>query len=95
MSGKRSKGNLAGYSASKFALMGLCQTIRNEGWGKGIRVTAICPSWVNTEMAAEIESISKEKMTQPEDIASLCSQLLEFPNSCIPFEIGINCNLEN
>ena len=41
MSGKRSKGNLCGYSMSKFALMSLCQTMRNEGWEKGIRVTAI------------------------------------------------------
>ena len=58
MSGKRSKGKLAGYTASKFALMGLSQTIRNEGWGKGIRITAICPGWVNTDMAKRIKSIS-------------------------------------
>ena len=53
MSGKRSKGSLASYSMSKFALMSLCQTMRNEGWDKGIRVTAICPGWVNTDMAKE------------------------------------------
>ncbi len=94
MSGKRSKGNLAGYTVSKFALMGLCQTMRNVGWDQGIRVTAICPSWVNTDMAADICSISKDKMTQPEDIAALCSQLLLLPNSSIPFEISLNCNLE-
>ncbi len=95
MSGKRSKSSLAGYSASKFALMGLSQTIRNEGWNKGIRVTTICPSWVNTKMASGISSISKDEMTQPEDIASIVSKLLELPNSCIPFEIPINCNLES
>ena len=39
MSGKRSKGNLAAYASSKFALMGLSQTIRNEGWEKGIRLS--------------------------------------------------------
>ena len=94
LSGKRSKGNLAGYSMSKFALMGLCQTIRNEGWDKGIRVTAICPSWVNTDMAANITTISKENMTQPNDIASISSNLLTLPNTCIPFEIAVNCNLE-
>ena len=94
MSGKRSKGSLAGYSMSKFALMGLCQTIRNEGWNRGVRVTAICPGWVNTEMAAGVNSISKEKMTQPHDIASIASNLLELPNTCVPFEIKVNCNLE-
>ena len=94
LSGKRSKSNLAGYSMSKFALMGLCQTIRNEGWDKGIRVTAICPGWVNTEMASGVNSISKEKMTQPNEVASIVSNVLTLPNTCIPFEISVNCNLE-
>ncbi len=94
LSGKRSKGNLAGYSMSKFALMSLCQTMRNEGWNHGLRVTAICPSWVNTDMAKNINTINKSEMTQPEDIASICSNIISLPNSCVPFEISINCNLE-
>ncbi|MEY3768876.1 MAG: hypothetical protein RLZZ11_1946 [Cyanobacteriota bacterium] len=94
MSGKRSKGRLAGYTASKFALMGLCQTMRNEGWEQGIRVSAICPSWVNTDMAAAVNAMPKEAMSQPSDIASLTAQLLELPNSCVPFELAVSCNLE-
>jgi len=94
MSGKRSKGNLASYSMSKFALMSLCQTMRNEGWNKGIRVTAICPGWVNTEMSQGINQFPKEEMTQPNDIANICSNLLELPNSSVPFEISINCQHE-
>ena len=94
MSGKRSKGNLASYSMSKFALMSLCQTMRNEGWGKGIRVTAICPGWVNTDMAKEINHFPKKDMTQTNDIASICSNLLNLPNSSVPFEIALNCQLE-
>ncbi len=94
MSGKRSKSNLAGYSMSKFALMSLCQTMRNEGWDKGIRVTAICPGWVNTEMAKEIKEFPKEDMIQPNDIANICSNLLVLPNSSVPFEISLNCKLE-
>ncbi len=94
MSGKRSKSNLAGYSTSKFALMGLCQTIRNEGWAEGIRITAICPGWVNTDMASKVKLLDKEKMTQPKDIALISSTLLKLPNSSIPFEIPINCVLE-
>jgi NAD(P)-dependent dehydrogenase (short-subunit alcohol dehydrogenase family) len=94
MSGKRSKGRLAGYTASKFALMGLCQTMRNEGWEQGIRVSAICPSWVNTDMAAAVNAMPKEAMSQPEDIATLTAQLLELPNSCVPFELAVSCNLE-
>ncbi|MBW3041661.1 SDR family NAD(P)-dependent oxidoreductase [Prochlorococcus marinus] len=94
MSGKRSKGSLASYSMSKFALMSLCQTMRNEGWNKGIRVTAICPGWVNTDMAKEVNSFPKEEMTQPNDIANICSNLLNLANSSVPFEIALNCKLE-
>ena len=94
MSGKRSKGDLAAYSSSKFALMGLCQTMRNNGWEKNIRVTAICPSWVNTKMASKVNAIRKNEMTQPKDIADICSMILKLPKQSVPFEISVNCNLE-
>ena len=94
MSGKRSKGDLAAYSSSKFALMGLCQTIRNNGWDKNIRTTVISPSWVNTEMAKNVKSIEKRDMTQPEDISEFCSMILKMPKQSVPFEISVNCNLE-
>ena len=94
MSGKRSKGDLAAYSSSKFALMGLCQTMRNKGWGKNIRITAICPSWVNTKMAENISTLDRKDMTQPEDIAEICSTILKLPKQSVPFEISLNCNHE-
>ena len=94
MSGKRSKGDLAAYSSSKFALMSLCQTMKNKGWEENIRVTAICPSWVNTKMAEKISSLEKSKMTQPEDIAEICSTILRLPMQSVPFEIALNCNFE-
>ena len=94
MSGKRSKGDLAAYSSSKFALMSLCQTMKNKGWEENIRVTAICPSWVNTRMAENISSIEKSKMTQPQDIAEICSTILKLPMQSVPFEIALNCNYE-
>ena len=94
MSGKRSKGDLAAYSSSKFALMSLCQTMKNKGWEENIRVTAICPSWVNTKMAEKISSLEKSKMTQPEDIAEICSTILKLPMQSVPFEIALNCNYE-
>ena len=94
MSGKRSKGDLAAYSCSKFALMSICQTMRNVGWEKGIRVTTICPSWVNTKMAKGVKNINKLDMSQPEDISEICSTILKLPKQSVPFEIKINCNLE-
>lgn len=95
MSGKRCKGKLAGYSASKFALMGLCQAMRNEGWDQGIRVTAICPGWVNTDMARGTSALAPERMTQPEDLASVCGHLLNLPDSVVPFELAVNATFES
>ena len=94
MSGKRVKGRMAGYPVSKFALMGLCQSMRNEGWDQGIRVTAICPSWVNTDMARAVTAVEPDAMTQPDDLASLSSTLLRLPDASVPFELAMNCTLE-
>ena len=94
MSGRRVKGRLAAYSASKFGLMGLCQAMRNEGWDAGIRVTAICPGWVNTDMAAQVQAIPPEAMTQPEDLAATAAHLLVLPPAAVPFEFSVSCLLE-
>ena len=94
MSGKRVKGRMAGYPVSKFALMGLCQSMRNEGWDQGIRVTAICPSWVNTDMARAVTAVQPAEMTQPGDLAMLSSTLLSLPDASVPFELAMNCSFE-
>ena len=93
MSGKRVKGILAGYSASKFAFLALSQSMRNVGWDDGIRVTAICPSFVNTDMAQGV-NLAPEKMTQPEDIAQVVAMVLRLPNTAHINEILINFSLE-
>ncbi|MEB3172108.1 MAG: SDR family NAD(P)-dependent oxidoreductase [Synechococcaceae cyanobacterium] len=95
MSGKRVKGSLAGYATSKFALLGLCQAMRNEGWERGIRVTAVCPGWVNTAMAAAVTTLPHGAMTQPDDLAALVIPLLRLPASAVPFELAVNCVLES
>ncbi len=94
MSGRRVKGRLAAYSASKFALMGLCQAMRNEGWEDGIRVTAICPGWVNTAMATGVTTVPTEAMTQPHDLGAMAAHLLSLPASAVPFELSVSCLLE-
>jgi NAD(P)-dependent dehydrogenase (short-subunit alcohol dehydrogenase family) len=40
----------AAYNASKHGLIGLTRTLAAEWGGHGIRVNAVCPGWVKTEM---------------------------------------------
>ena len=40
----------AAYNASKHGLIGLTRTLAAEWGGRGIRVNAVCPGWVKTEM---------------------------------------------
>ena len=94
MSGKRVKGRMTGYPVSKFGLMALCQAMRNEGWDEGIRVTAICPSWVATDMALGVSTLPAEDMTQPADLAEMSCSLLRVANTAVPFELAVNCALE-
>ncbi len=43
----------AAYNASKHGLIGLTRTLAAEWSGRGVRVNAVCPGWVKTEMDAE------------------------------------------
>jgi len=94
MSGKRVKGDWVGYSMSKFAAMAASDTARLMGWDDGIRVTAICPGFVKTDMISEIKTFPKEKMSRPEDIAKIVSTLLLLPNESSVPEVMMNCVLE-
>jgi NAD(P)-dependent dehydrogenase (short-subunit alcohol dehydrogenase family) len=43
----------AAYNASKHGLIGLTRTLAAEWGGRGVRVNAVCPGWVKTEMDHE------------------------------------------
>lgn len=68
--------DVGGYVASKFALTGYSDSLAQELEPIGIKVTAICPGWVNTRMAND-SPLKPEDMIQPEDIAKTVRYLLE------------------
>ncbi len=45
-------GHRAAYNASKHGLVGLTRTLAAEWGGRGVRVNAVCPGWIKTEMDA-------------------------------------------
>ncbi|MGA9639721.1 3-ketoacyl-ACP reductase [Flavobacterium sp.] len=61
------------YSASKFAVLGLTDSLMQEVRKHNIRVTALIPSTVATDMAKELNIVgdNADKIMQAEDIAEL------------------------
>ncbi len=81
------------YTASKFGLVGFSQSLFRELVPKGIKVTCLCPSWVDTEMASH-SPLSGEQMIQPDDILTTVRYLLSLsPTACIR-ELIIECRYD-
>lgn len=95
LSGKRVKSAKSGaYSISKHAAVALAHGIRQKGWSDGIRATAICPGFVDTDMARAITDFPHEAMTRPEDVARLAHLVLDLPDTASVAELCVNCQPE-
>jgi NAD(P)-dependent dehydrogenase (short-subunit alcohol dehydrogenase family) len=95
LSGKRVKNESNGYAMTKFAVVALTHSIRRLGWDKGVRATALCPSFVKTDMTAQYYAkVPPEQMTQPEDLAALVETVMALPNNAVVAELLVNCRLE-
>lgn len=58
--GKKGVPNHSAYSASKFALIGLTQSLAGEMAGQGIRINAVCPGVIiNTRMRDVAEDLNR------------------------------------
>jgi len=85
---ERGKGGQANYAASKAGLNALARTAARELGHFGIRVNAVAPGWVETEMTAALPEDLRQRalaetalgrLASPEDVAGavlfLCSDL--------------------
>ncbi|GAB3236412.1 3-ketoacyl-ACP reductase [Hymenobacter seoulensis] len=76
--GQRGAATTSAYSASKFAILGLTESLMQEVRKQNIRVSALTPSTVATELAIgnNLTDGNPEKVMQPEDLAEfIVSQL--------------------
>ena len=69
----------ANYSASKAGLIGITKSIAHEVAGRGVRVNAIAPGFIESDMTAKLPQDVKDKMMsvipfqrfgKPEDVAN-------------------------
>ncbi len=73
-SGQRSTGYNAAYCASKFAQRGLMESLAEESRAYGVRVNAVCPGGVKTELARTSKLhdggfIDSSGFLEPEEVA--------------------------
>lgn len=95
MSGKRVRNDHIAYNMTKFAVMALTHAARRIAWDKGVRATAVCPSFVPSDMTAGNPALPPEAMTQPDDLARLVATALSLPNNASVAELLVNCRLED
>ena len=96
LSGKRVKSARASlYAISKFAVVALSHGIRQVGADVGVRATAICPGFVNTELGVSGIDRDPAEITQPEDVARVVRMVLDLPNTAAIAEIPINWRVED
>jgi 3-oxoacyl-[acyl-carrier protein] reductase len=89
--GERGFATGSAYCASKFAIMGLTESLMQEVRKSNIRVTALTPSTVNTDLAtnAGLNIGDEDRMMQPEDVAELITATLKLPQRVMIKTAGI------
>ena len=89
IAGLRGISQRVAYNASKHGLVGLTSTLAAEWGGRGVRVNAVCPGWVKTEMDAEdqgggaytdrdiTDQVPLARFATPEDVAKAVAFLAD------------------
>jgi NAD(P)-dependent dehydrogenase (short-subunit alcohol dehydrogenase family) len=84
IAGKQGEGWLAAYSATKAGVVGLTQATQKELSNDGVKLTALCPGFVDTDMTEWIrEQVKPEDMIRPEDIGEAVRYLVRSSPACI------------
>lgn len=94
IAGKQVSNGNVGYSLTKFALVALSNATRFLKWEDGVRCTALCPSFVRTDMTADVETFPHDDMIDASDLAELAVTVLALPNSASVAELVVNCKAE-
>ena len=85
---QRSRGGQANYAASKGGLEALTRALAVEVASRGVRVNAVAPGWIRTEMTTDVDDLSSPspmgglessiplgRMGRPEEVASVIAFL--------------------
>ncbi|HEX3250822.1 MAG TPA: SDR family oxidoreductase [Pyrinomonadaceae bacterium] len=89
LAGTNAHAEMAAYNASKFGLNGFSEALMQEVRHDGIKVSYIMPGSVNTEFGGDEPNDEKSWQLQPDDIARVVLDLLEYPQRALPSRVEI------
>ncbi|MGH3242273.1 MAG: SDR family oxidoreductase [Spirillospora sp.] len=81
---------LALYSASKAAVVAFTEAARLEVQGRGVHVSAVLPTFTNTELIAGTRNPKGMRNREPEEIAAAVVELIgrPRPQAIVPHKLG-------
>src|SRR5690606_27875337 len=94
LAAKRGYAGLPAFSASKFALTGLLQSVREEWRSLGVRFSTLVPSAVDTPLWDEIEDVERDQMIDVDEFLHIFDMVvkspphLEFPELVVAHKTG-------
>jgi NAD(P)-dependent dehydrogenase (short-subunit alcohol dehydrogenase family) len=84
------------YAMTKHALVALSHAAKFAGWDDGVRVTALCPGAVDTELVASVPGVTPAaNRLRPSTVADIVVLLLSLPNTASVAELVVNTRLES
>ncbi len=89
LAGTNAHPRMAAYNASKFGLNGFSEALMQEVRHDGIKVSYIMPGSVNTEFGGDEPSDQKSWQLQPNDVAQVVVDLLNYPQRALPSRVEI------
>lgn len=85
-----------GYTMSKHALVAMSHAARQFGYDDGVRVTALCPGAVDTELVSGVPGVTPlAGRLAPETVAHIVAGLLALPNTASVAWMPVNTRLES
>lgn len=88
-SGKVGTSQYAAYCASKFGIIGLTQSLAAEFAGDGVRVNAICPGIVLTQLwDGMLEDYARKRNLKPEEVRPYLEGKIPLGRLCSPEDVA-------
>lgn len=69
------------YAGTKFAVVGLSSAMADEFAPQGVNVSAVLPTFTNTELISGTATTAATKPVQPEDVAAAIVKVLDKPKA--------------